>query len=349
LNNVLLTANQALGGQGGGWAPGAPGAGGFPNGGGGGSGSAGFGGGAGGAATCGGDGGMGAGGAIFNDGGVLTMSNCVVLNNLAQGGAGGIGASGCNGTNQNGLGAGLFNYNGMARLSGCLFTNNNAGLGAGIANLGDGMLSWVYLAQDTLADAGSTNDFLSINANAGDAQTVEIGGAFDSQYALWISPIRDVGTIQTNHALSVPVILHPPGNLGGPFPLQAASANTNVVTGANLAFSGGGTNFTLTMTPAAGQLGSSLITVSAEGAGFSAVAAFMATFGLFGNLSLSDLNRVVNVTADPGLQCFVQYTTNLSSPDWTTLGQATETAPGLYQFIDIAPSDTVRYYRAFVP
>ncbi len=314
LNNVLLFGNQALGGQGGGWSPGAPGAGGSPNGGGGGSGSAGFGGGTGGAAACGGAGGLGAGGAIFNDGGTLNMSNCVVQNNLVLGGAGGAGASGCNGTNQNGMGAGLFNYNGVARLSGCQFTANNAGLGPGIVNLGDGLPSWVYLTQDTLTAAGSTNDFLSIAVNGGDAQTVEIAGSFDSQYTLWISPIPNVGANQINQPISVPVVLHPPGGVGGNFPLQAVSANTNLVTAANLVFSGSGTNFTLTITPAAGQFGSSLITVSAAGAGFSAAATFTATFGLLGSLSVSGLNRIVNVTGAPGSQCFVQYATSLSSP-----------------------------------
>jgi hypothetical protein len=349
LNNVLLFGNQAFGGPGGGWSPGAPGAGGSPNGGGGGSGSGGFGGGTGGAATCGGAGGLGAGGAIFNDGGTLNMSNCVVQNNLVLGGTGGAGAGGCNGTNQNGMGAGLFNYNGTARLSGCLFTANTASLGPGIVNLGDGLPSWVYLTQDTLTAAGSTNDFLSIAVNGGDAQTVEIAGTFDSQYALWISPIANVGANQINQPLSVPVILHPPGGVGGNFPLQALSANTNLVAAANLVFSGSGTNFTLIITPAAGQFGSSLITVSAAGAGLSAAATFTATFGLFGNLSASGLNRIVNLTGAPGSQCFVQYATSLSSLHWTTLGQATEIAPGLYQFIDIAPSDAVRYYRAFVP
>jgi hypothetical protein len=345
LYQVSLSANQALGGSGGGWSSGAPGAGGFPNGGGGGFGPAGYGGGAGGASACGGSGGVGAGAAIFNDGGFLDLKNCVFLNNLARGGGGGAGQSGCNGTNQNGLGGGVFNYNGTAYIAGCLFTNNTADVGQGIVNLGDGQPSWVYLTQDTLTNAGSTNDFLSLNANGGEAQTVESANTIDSQYALWISPIPNVGTIQTNHSLSVPVVLHPPGNLGGVFPLQAASASANIVPAAGLVFAGGGTNFTLTITPAAAHVGTSLITVSAAGVGFSAAASFSATFGLFGSLSVSNLNRVITVTADPGLHIFVQYTAGLVSQNWITLGQAVEIQPGLYQFIDIAPADPARYYR----
>ena len=345
LNNVLLSSNQAVGGAGGAWASGAPGSGGIPSGGAGGSGATGYGGGAGGSSTCGGAGGNGAGGAIYNDGGFVNMNNCVVLGNLARGGLGGSGQAGCNGANAIGLGAGVFNYNGTSRLSGCLFTNNSADLGAGIANLGDGIASWVYLTQDILTNVGSASDFVSLNTNGGDAQTVEFAGAFDSQYALWISPIFDVGTIHTNQPVSVPVVLHPPGALTGPFPLAALSSNTNLVPGTNLSFTGSGTNFTLTVTPASNRLGATFITVSAEGQGFSAAATFTAYFGLFGNVSVSGSNRVLTVAADAGLHCFVEYTTNLFNPGWVSLGQAVESPPGFYQLLDIGPTDPVRYYR----
>jgi hypothetical protein len=130
--------------------------------------------------------------------------------------------------------------------------------------------------------------------------------------------------------------------------LTVSSTNLSLVPDSNLAFSGSGTNFNMTIAPAASQSGSSLITVLANGPGYSVGSTFLATFGLFANLSASGPNRVVSVTADPGLNCFVQDTTNLLNPQWTTLGQAVESPAGFYRLVDTGPHDPVRFYRISV-
>ena len=130
--------------------------------------------------------------------------------------------------------------------------------------------------------------------------------------------------------------------------LTVSSTNLSLVPDSNLVFSGSGTNFNMTIAPAASQSGSSLITVLANGQGYSVGSTFLATFGLFANLSASGPNRVVSVTADPGLNCFVQDTTNLLNPQWTTLGRAVESPAGFYRLVDTGPHDPVRFYRISV-
>jgi len=48
------------------------------------------------------------------------------------------------------------------------------------------------------------------------------------------------------------------------------------------------------------------------------------------------------------LHCYVQDTTNLLNPQWTTLGQAVESPAGFYQLVDTGPHDPVRFYRISV-
>ena len=141
-----------LGGGGGGGSTGftfAGGAGGFGGfGGGGGGGSAGdfqaggagggsiFGGGTGGAGPTslvapggGGGGGAGVGGAIFNSGGSLTITNSTFSGNTAQGGDGGSGFT--SGTGGGGFGAGIFNLDGTALLQNNTFSDNIVAGGVG--------------------------------------------------------------------------------------------------------------------------------------------------------------------------------------------------------------------------
>ncbi len=124
-------ADGGFGGGGGGGGGGQGGAGGFGGGGGGGDyhgfsgggpGAGGFGGGAG-ATRGGGGGGAGLGGALFNATGTVSITNCTLTGNTAQGGAGSGGGNG------SGLGGAVFNLNGSVTLTSDTLTSNTVASG----------------------------------------------------------------------------------------------------------------------------------------------------------------------------------------------------------------------------
>ena len=121
------------GGGGGGYASsfaGIGGAGGFGGGAGGNSGGPGRG-------AAGGNGGAGMGGAIFNEAGVVIISNSTLAANAAVGGAGGVGEFGGNSAGGSGLGGALFNHNGAITISSSTISANVAAQGGrGVYNLG---------------------------------------------------------------------------------------------------------------------------------------------------------------------------------------------------------------------
>ncbi|MCA1683695.1 MAG: hypothetical protein LC708_00985, partial [Actinobacteria bacterium] len=101
-----------------------------------------FGGGTGGSDGGGGGGGAGMGGAIFNDGGVVKITNSTFTGNRASGGTGGTGGIGPHrnrpGTAGKGLGGALFSRNGPVTVTNGTFSLNTAGQGGrGIFLLGD--------------------------------------------------------------------------------------------------------------------------------------------------------------------------------------------------------------------
>jgi len=143
------------------------GGGGF-NGTGGGGGNGGFGGGGGGGITAtggfgggsnnGADGGGGAGlgGAIFNDGGTLNLSNSTLSGNIALGGAGG--ASSTPALPGSGLGGGIFARNGSVTINHVTLNNNTAAQGGGsIYLLGDGETVYLDGARTMLRPGDSTS------------------------------------------------------------------------------------------------------------------------------------------------------------------------------------------------
>jgi len=151
------------GGGGGGGTPDGPiGAGGFGGGNGGqgdGSGNLGSGGGRGG----------GMGGAIFNQGGTLAITNCTLSGNSAVGGAGGYIVSPAG--SGSGLGGAIFNRSGLINMVNSTVANNRADQGGGgIFNLGDGLgLTCVVLLRNTIV-SGTPN-------GASDYATTAINGA----------------------------------------------------------------------------------------------------------------------------------------------------------------------------
>jgi hypothetical protein len=126
------------------------GAGGFGGGGGAGfvpsglvSGAGGYGGGAGGGPIpYGGGGGAGMGGAVFNQGGTVVITNSTFTLNQAIGGAGGTGRYGIGdisaGQGGQGLGGGVFNYNGTLTVTHSSFSSDTANHGREIVVLADG-------------------------------------------------------------------------------------------------------------------------------------------------------------------------------------------------------------------
>ncbi|AMV41026.1 hypothetical protein VT85_26560 (plasmid) [Planctomyces sp. SH-PL62] len=176
------------GGGGGGYAfgAGAGGAGGFGGGGGGGNlsaqGAGGYGGGnavnIGGVSTAGGGAGMG--GAVFNEAGVVVITNSTITGNTAIGGDGGGGyplpttrAAG------KGLGGGLFNHNGTVTVTDSDFTGNTAAQGAALRSLSDSngnttasVSAAAYITNTLLGQAQTINFDLLPDKTYGDGDFV---------------------------------------------------------------------------------------------------------------------------------------------------------------------------------
>lgn len=156
-------------GGGGGQSDGAGGQGGFGGGGGGGSvgGSGGFGGGAGGLNTAifGGVGGAGGGmgGALFNLAGTVTLTNCTLSGNTAQGGDSTtvtVLQNSSSGNGGSGFGGALFNLNGALTLNNCTVASNNviAGLGGASGSNGQAQGGALYNLAfgNRITDGGAT-------------------------------------------------------------------------------------------------------------------------------------------------------------------------------------------------
>jgi len=121
--------------------------------------SAGFGAGAGGAGdgfeiAGGGGGGAGLGGAVFNEGGTVTVTDSTFAGNSAAGGQAGSSVFlSSDATNGGGLGGALFNHNGTVTVLNSTVANNTADAGAGgIENLGDGQTATLTLNNTIVAD-----------------------------------------------------------------------------------------------------------------------------------------------------------------------------------------------------
>jgi CSLREA domain-containing protein len=95
-------------------------------------------------ANGGGGGGAGLGGAVFNDGGTITLTNSTLSSNSAQGGSGGSGHiittdfGGTGGGGGSAHGGAIFNLNGSATLTHCTLTSNIVQAGGGGTGVGSG-------------------------------------------------------------------------------------------------------------------------------------------------------------------------------------------------------------------
>jgi len=205
-NGVSLSSGGLGGGGGGGGADaGAGGAGGFGAGGGGGGtnpapgGAAGFGGGGGGGGGTngitgsggaggfgggngsgafggggGGGGGAGLGGAVFNNGGTVSIINSTLADNTVQGGLGGIGNGGSGASGQ-GLGGALFSRNGSVTITNSTISSNTAAGGGRAVYLlsdGSGNTASAVIDNSIIGQAdNSVTDFATATINSGTAPT----------------------------------------------------------------------------------------------------------------------------------------------------------------------------------
>jgi hypothetical protein len=126
------------------------------------------------------------GGAVFNQAGILTITNCTLSGNAAIGGnAGsnaGVGKAGL------GLGGGIFNRNGTINALNCTFAANRADQGGGgIYNLGDGTnnLGRVTLRNTIVANTpGGAYDYAAssfnsgLTTNTGTFNLIQLNGGF---------------------------------------------------------------------------------------------------------------------------------------------------------------------------
>ncbi|QDT72081.1 choice-of-anchor Q domain-containing protein [Lacipirellula limnantheis] len=143
-------------------------------------GAGGFGGGAGGnsggpsGGGAGGNGGGGMGGAIFNEAGVVFISNSTLAANMALGGSGGSGTFGSGGANGSGVGGAAFNHNGTITISSSTISSNTAAQGGrGIFNFGD---STTPTTESTTAAANITD---TIIGQGSDTAVEDFTGAAD--------------------------------------------------------------------------------------------------------------------------------------------------------------------------
>ncbi len=231
--NSSLSANRARGGAGGQGGKGVRGTNDNEAGGGGGGsaeknknysgGTSAFGGGSGGQSADdfnggGGGGGAGLGGAIFNHGGTVTITNSTISGNTALGGSGGGKvSSNQNGASGKGLGGGLFSRNGSVTINNATFSDNVSTDGGGIFALGDGAVAIFVLRNTIVANSSAASDCQiagiangSINPGNSNHNLIEDNnGSFNACPGLLISDDPKLGPLQFNapgntrtHALS---------------------------------------------------------------------------------------------------------------------------------------------------
>ena len=152
---------------------------------GGGGGGAGFGGGGGrygrgrGDGFGGGGGGAGLGGAVFNQGGAVTITNSTLSgNSVAAGAAGGNGGA----ASGQAFGGAVFSRNGSVTVLNSTFTSNTAANGGtGLYNLGDGATATAVLNNTILGGAAtSPSDFVGNTINGGTSTTSGVGNLIRS-------------------------------------------------------------------------------------------------------------------------------------------------------------------------
>jgi hypothetical protein len=155
------------------------------------------------------------GGALFNDGGTVTIANCTFSGNSAVGGAGGAGSTAAlNGGKGNGSGGACYNRNGSLTIRSSTFTSNTADFGRGILNLGDGGAASVTMHNSILGQAVNGNsdyDGDAINGgsvtSSGTANLIRLNNGFAGTVISTADP--QLGPLANNGGLT---FTHLPGS-----------------------------------------------------------------------------------------------------------------------------------------
>ena len=195
--------------------PGNGGNGGFGGGGGGAIGLPGYGGPFGGnASPANGGGGAGLGGAIFNDGGILSVFNCTFTGNTAFGGAGGDSPTTITAENGDGQGNAIFSRNGTTNIIHVTVSGNGGGADiVDVAIVADGGSAGVSIINSILADnpAGAPNGQVftfsggSVSQN-NSGNLIEVSGVSSASTGPF------TGAVSSADPGLQPLALNPPGN-----------------------------------------------------------------------------------------------------------------------------------------
>ena len=327
--------NGGFGGGAGGYANGAGAVGGF--GGGNGTGYIGDGGG----------GGAGMGGAIFNHGGTVSVTNSTLAGNSALGGPGGSLYSNNGG---GGFGGAIFNLNGtLSIVSSTIAGNTNGGAfgnGAAVYNLAydsaTAQNSKAILVNSILgADTGGTelvND-QPVSTTAG--TNLGISVLLATEPNLVQSFLNTGGTFTNSGVIATNPMLGPLVDNGGPTPTMA------LLPGSPAANAGDAL-----LAPATDQRGAPRLTGTNLDLGAVQFQAGSAPAVLIGYNFSAPGQFQIQFDGNTGAGYTVLTATNVSLPvtNWTVLGPATQISNGLFQFIDVQPTNApLRFYRVRQP
>ncbi|PYJ06183.1 MAG: hypothetical protein DME25_07070, partial [Verrucomicrobia bacterium] len=246
--------------------------------------------------------------------------------------------------------------------------NESQALTVTASNSNPALVTNLNVSYTSPSGTGTVAFALAPNASGSATITVMVsdGGASNNivsrSFTVTVNPVNDPPTIsdipnQTNHqntvigpvAFTVADVETPPGSLT----LSANSTDTLLVPTNNIVLAGSGGNRTVTVTPAANQSGTALITVTVQDAdGGSASSSFLVV--VWPPLEIRSIARQTNDTivirfaGIPGRAYEVEASPDFSA--WTNLGIATEGGPGQFEFEDTGGVGlAARFYRLLAP
>jgi hypothetical protein len=146
------------------------------------------------------------GGAVFNNGGAVAITNSTLTGNRAQGGSGGFFQFGPRGADGQGLGGAVFSRNGTLTITNSTLSGNTAQGGRDVYVLGDGANARATLTNSILGQADTdVSDFVASAINSGTTSTGGSNNLVRSQSGL------TGGVVSTADPLLAPL-----GSYGGP-------------------------------------------------------------------------------------------------------------------------------------
>lgn len=291
-------------------------------------------------------GGLGAGGAIFNNGGILTIRNSSFSNNVVAGGGPAFFAD----YDGEDYGAAVFTRNGEVEIADSKFLWSVPTANA-IYVLGDGGTGTLSTlrSQVVLANTFDNYDIQASTINGGKAKTYRDNTMDDtvSQSKPYIIYLYDYTLFNhTNVSLiSQFFVSEPMGDVTN-YSFSATSDNPYLINDTNLVLSRSVSVITLNMQPETEVYDQALITVTLTDGDVSFSESFQLDIGLFFNMVLNSNNRMFTFAAQNNKTYNIQRATSLQPPDWTNVGAASRISYGKFNFVDTnALPDKVYFYR----